>query len=94
MQILYLIRVSWARHLNLMDKIRSHVNQTNSNPLSLNSKVSNARASNSEISDSEVSEASDPKVSNSSPRSRIRWRENGGGGRMGLGGNFGGEEMK
>jgi hypothetical protein len=60
-----------ARHLNLIDKIRSHAIQMNSNPLSLNSRVSDARALNSEVSNSKVLEASDPEVSNSSPWPRI-----------------------
>ena len=48
-----------ARHLNLMDKIRSHIIQMNSNPRSLSSRVSDARTSNSGVSDSEVLEALD-----------------------------------
>jgi hypothetical protein len=54
-----------ALHLNLMDKIISHIIQMNSNPLSLNSRVSDTRASNSKVSNLEVLEASDSEVSNS-----------------------------
>jgi hypothetical protein len=59
-----------------MDKITSHVIQINSNPLSLNSRVSDARASDLEVSDSKVSKASDTWVfgglRHGSRRSRIQ----------------------
>ena len=60
-----------ARHLNWMDKIISHIIQTNSNPRFLNSRVSDIRASNSKVSeasDTWVSEASDSRVSEISNR--------------------------
>ena len=47
-----------ARHLNLMDKIRSHVIQMNSNSWSLNSRVLDVGTLNSEASDSRVSDSS------------------------------------
>jgi hypothetical protein len=79
----YDLVIPGARHLNLMDKIISHIIQKNLNPRSLNSRVSDVRASDSEVLDSKVSEASDSwvseasdsrvsEVSNSSPWSRIR----------------------
>jgi hypothetical protein len=46
-----------------MDKITSHVIQMDSNPQSLNFRVSDTRASNSEVSDSKVSKALDTWVS-------------------------------
>jgi hypothetical protein len=52
-----------ARHLNLIDKITSHVIQVDSNIWSPNSKVSDTRASASEVSNLKVSEASDTWVS-------------------------------
>ena len=43
------------RHLNLVDKITSHLTQMNLNPQSLNSKVLDIRASNSKALGSKVS---------------------------------------
>ena len=57
--------------MNWMDKIISHIIQMNSNPQSLNSRVSDIRASDSKISEASntwVSEASDSRVSEVSTR--------------------------